>query len=81
MPSKIFSADTFSPYPVNPEVFNTRYEKILQVSREKYASDKKTVEQKIYKSIKDLEEQEEKASAYKEKLKEDKKKAKLEEKF
>lgn len=81
MPSKVFSADTFSPYPVNPEIFDVRYQKILQVSREKYATDKQSVEQKIYKSIKDLEIQEEKAEAYKEKLKEEKKKAKLAEKF
>lgn len=81
MPSKVFSADTLSPYPVNPEIFDMRYEKILQVSREKYATNREIVEQKIYKSIKDLEIQEEKAEAYKEKLKEDKKKAKLAEKF
>jgi DNA gyrase/topoisomerase IV subunit A len=81
MPSKVFSADTFSPYPVNPEIFDVRYQKILQVSREKYATDRQSVEQKIYKSIKDLEIQEEKAEAYKEKLKEEKKKAKLAEKF
>ncbi len=81
MPSKVFSADTFSPHIVNPEVFDTRYQKILQVSREKYATARDIVEHKIYKTMKDIEEQEKKAEAYKEKMKEEKKKAKLEEKF
>lgn len=60
MPSKVFSANTFPPNPIQPEVFETRYKKILQVSREKYSQSKELVEQKIYKSIQELQEQEEK---------------------
>lgn len=60
MPSKVFSANTFPPNPIQAEVFETRYKKILQVSREKYSQAKDTVEQKIYKSIQDLQEQEQK---------------------
>ena len=81
MPSKVFSSDTFSPYPVNPETFDTRYKKILQVSREKYSLSREIVEQKIYKLIKDLEEQEKKAEAFKEKLKRDKKAKDLKERW
>lgn len=66
MPSKVFSADTLPPYPISSEIFETRYKKILQVSREKYSSSKEIVEQKIYKSIKDIEEQEEKLKVLKE---------------
>jgi len=44
MPSSIFSANTFPPYSTNPEAFAARYKKILQVSREKYATPRKTVE-------------------------------------
>lgn len=69
MPSKVFSADTLPPYPIEQEIFETRYKKILQVSREKYSTSKEVVEQKIYKSIKELEEQEEKQEKIKEKLK------------
>ncbi len=70
MPSKVFSSDTFSPYPITPEAFEIRYKKILQVSREKYSASKELVEQKIYKTIKDLEEEEIKADKFKEKMKE-----------
>lgn len=70
MPSKVFSSDTFSPYPITPEAFEIRYKKILQVSREKYSAPRELVEQKIYKSIKDLEEEELKADKFKEKMKE-----------
>lgn len=66
MPSKVFSANTFPPYPIQSEVFETRYKKILQVSREKYSQSKETVEQKIYKSIQDLQEQEQKMQKEKE---------------
>lgn len=54
MPSKVFSADTFPPNPVDGDVFEIRYKKILQVSREKYSTKKEIVEEKIYKSIQDL---------------------------
>jgi len=67
MPSKVFSADTLAPNPIVKEVFETRYKKILQVSREKYSKSKEIVEQKIYKSIKDLEEEENKLAKLKEK--------------
>lgn len=80
MPSKVFSSDTFSPYPITAEAFETRYKKILQVSREKYSTAKDTVEQKIYKSIKDLEEEELKLEKMKEKFKEEKKKEKEQQK-
>lgn len=60
MPSKVFSANTLSPHSIDPEVFSNRYNKILKVSREKYSNSKDLVEEKIYKTIKDLELQEEK---------------------
>ncbi|MDD5770301.1 MAG: TraM recognition domain-containing protein, partial [Candidatus Gracilibacteria bacterium] len=60
MPSKVFSADTLAPYPITKEAFETRYNKILQVSREKYSISKDIIEQKIYKSMKDLEEEDQK---------------------
>jgi len=76
MPSKVFSADTFPPSKIDPEVFETRYNKILQVSREKFGSTKELVEQKIYKSIKDVDVQEEKLEQFKAKKKEEKEKEK-----
>ena len=71
MPSKVFSADTFPPYPIEKEVFETRYKKILQVSREKYSTPSEKVEQKIYESIQDIATQEE---VWQEKKKQNKKK-------
>lgn len=59
MPSPIFSAGTFAPYEKQEEIFQTRYKKILQVSREKYSKDKTIVEQKINKTLHDIEKQEE----------------------
>jgi len=59
MPSPVFSASTFPPPPINPEAFNARYKKILQVSREKYAKPKEKVVEKINKMMKDIEKQEE----------------------
>lgn len=53
MPSKLFSANTFWPHNASAEVFETRYKKILQVSREKYAKPKDLVEEKINKTIND----------------------------
>lgn len=49
MPSKIFSADMFWPHKKNEKEFENRYEKILQVSREKYCKPKKVVVEKINK--------------------------------
>lgn len=58
MPSPVFSAATFPPYEINQEVFELRYKKILQVSREKYAKPRNTVQEKIYKTIEEIEKQE-----------------------
>lgn len=74
MPSKVFSADTFPPSSLDPWIFEVRYNKILKVSREKYAKDKKIVEDKIYKTIKDIENQEKKWEELLAKQKEKKKK-------
>lgn len=49
MPSKIFSADMFLPHKKNEKEFENRYEKILQVSREKYCKPRKFVVEKINK--------------------------------
>ncbi len=59
MPSPVFSASTFSPNIKNEEVFSSRYEKILSVSREKYSKSRKSVESRINKSLDDIEKQEE----------------------
>ncbi|MDR2411495.1 MAG: hypothetical protein LBD88_02735, partial [Candidatus Peribacteria bacterium] len=58
MPSPIFSASTFPPNKRNDEAFKTRYDKILNVSREKYSRSKGLVEEKINKTIDDLDKQE-----------------------
>ena len=58
MPSNVFSSSTFAPNKKQEEVFTKRYEKILQVSREKYSKSKKSVEDRIYKSINDIDKQE-----------------------
>ena len=76
MPSPIFSAGTFPPYAKNDEIFASRYEKILRVSREKYGKNKESVVKKINTMIEDIERQEELL----EKRKEDFKKKKEEEK-
>ncbi len=54
MPSPVFSSSTFAPNKKNDDVFSKRYEKILQVSREKYSKSRKSVEDRIYKSIDDI---------------------------
>jgi len=76
MPSAIFSAGTFPPYPKDDEIFVARYKKILSVSREKYSKDRKMVEGKINKTMSDLEKQEDawekKKDDYKQKEKETK---------
>lgn len=58
MPSPVFSAGTISPNMKNEEVFSSRYRKILSVSREKYSTSRKTVEERINKTMSDLEKQE-----------------------
>lgn len=79
MPSPVFSAGTFPPYEINSEVFESRYNKILQVSREKYAKSRDAVQDKIYKTISDIEKQEDewekKKEAFKAKKDAEKKKA------
>lgn len=55
MPSPVFSAWTFEPNRKNEEVFQSRYKKILSVSREKYSKSRKSVELKINKSLEDIE--------------------------
>jgi len=58
MPSPVFSAATFPPHPKNPEAFDARYKKILQVSREKYSKPREKVVERINKMMKDIEKQE-----------------------
>lgn len=76
MPSPVFSASTFAPNIKQEEVFSKRYEKILQVSREKYSKPKSQVEERIYKTIDDIDKQEQawekKKQEYKEKEKQEK---------
>lgn len=59
MPSAIFSAATFPPHPRSDAEFQERYEKILQVSRERYCKPKSLVEGKINQAMKDIELEEE----------------------
>jgi len=76
MPSPVFSASTFAPNIKQDEVFSKRYEKILQVSREKYSKPKVQVEERIYKTIDDIDKLEQawekKKQEYKEKEKQEK---------
>jgi hypothetical protein len=76
MPSQIFSANTFPPHPKNSEAFESRYSKILNVSREKYSKARLTVVNRINKSMEDIEkaenEWEKKKAAFEEKKKADK---------
>lgn len=79
MPSPIFSAGTFPPYDMKEEIFQTRYDKILKVSREKYAKSRDIVVARINKTVEDIEKQEsdweKKKEAFKQKKQEEKKKA------
>jgi len=81
MPSNIFSAGTFPPYYKDDEIFHARYEKILKVSREKYSKPRKEVENRINKTLNDLEKEEnqweKKKEAYKQKEKDDKAKKRI----
>lgn len=76
MPSPVFSASTFAPNIKQEEVFAKRYEKILTVSREKYSKPRTQVEERIYKTIDDIDKQEQlwekKKQEYKEKEKQEK---------
>ncbi len=73
MPSKIFSSDTFIPHKKREDLFKKRYEKVLAVSREKYCKPKKIVEEKINKTLKEIEAQEKIWEKRKEELKKQKK--------
>lgn len=79
MPTKTFSASTFSPNIKEEKLFKSRYEKILSVSREKYSTPRKKVEEKINKMLGDIEKAEKdwdnKKEDFKKKKEEDKKKA------
>lgn len=76
MPSPVFSAWTFPPNKKNEQVFKTRYEKILSVSREKYSKSRKFVEDKTSKIMSDLEKQEEQWEKKKQEFEEKKKQEK-----
>ena len=69
MPSNIFSAGTFPPHFKDDNIFHTRYEKILKVSREKYSKPRKEVESKINKTLYDIEKQEQQWEKKKEEFK------------
>lgn len=69
MPSNIFSAGTFPPHFKDDNIFHSRYEKILKVSREKYSKPRKDVEMKINKSLSDIEKQEQQWEKKKEEFK------------
>ncbi|MDD3794301.1 MAG: type IV secretion system DNA-binding domain-containing protein [Candidatus Gracilibacteria bacterium] len=77
MPSRVFSASTFAPNKKHEEVFSKRYEKILQVSREKYSKPKNQVEEKIYKTIEDIDAQEQALEKKRLEIKEKEKQEKL----
>jgi len=84
MPSPIFSAGTFPPHESHPEEFKERYEKILQVSRERYCKKRDIVVEKINSMMKELEDAEEQWEKRKEefkKQKDEEKKKKHEEKM
>jgi hypothetical protein len=84
MPSPIFSAGTFPPHPQQPEEFQERYKKILQVSRERYCKKRSMVEEKINKTMSEIEkledEWEKKKEEFKQK-KEDEKRQKQQERM
>jgi hypothetical protein len=79
MPSKVFSASTFPPHKKDDKEFKLRYFKILNVSRERYCKNRKLVESKINKTMKDLEilekKWEKKKEEFKKKKEEEKRKA------
>ncbi len=69
MPSPIFSATTFPPQIHDSEEFKERYQRILQVSRERYCKKRSLVETKIEKSMAEIESQEEQWEKRKKELK------------
>ncbi|MCH2188228.1 type IV secretion system DNA-binding domain-containing protein [Candidatus Gracilibacteria bacterium] len=79
MPSPTFSAGTFAPNKKDDDVFSSRYNKILTVSREKYSKPRDTVQKKIAKMIEDIEQKEneweKKKEDFKNKKQEEKRKA------
>jgi vacuolar-type H+-ATPase subunit I/STV1 len=77
MPSQIFSAATFPPHLKDPVEFAERYQKILQVSRERYCKPRKLVVEKINKSMEDIEKEEDEWEKKKEEFKEKKQEEKL----
>lgn len=81
MPSPIFSADTFPPYQISSEIFESRYKKILNVSREKYGCKKDIVEKKIKDMMDKNEKDEQKHAEFIQKLKEKEKQKKQEEAY
>lgn len=81
MPSRVFSAWTFPAQKKDDEIFQARYQKILNVSREKYSSPRTSVEWKINKMLIDIEKKEEEwekqKGEFKEKKAEEKRKKHL----
>ena len=73
MPSAVFSAATFPPHSKNPEAFDARYKKILQVSREKYSKPREKVVDRINKMMRDIEKQEKEWEIKKQEFEEKKK--------
>jgi hypothetical protein len=55
MPSPIFSANTLSPNKKDEKEFETRYQKVLAVNREKYCKSRDKVVASIEKTMADLE--------------------------
>lgn len=72
MPSPIFSAQTFPPHYRDEVEFKDRYQKILQVSRERYCKPRQLVEEKINESLEKIEQEEESWEKRKEELKQKK---------
>ena len=78
MPSSVFSAGTFAPYPKDDKMFAERYDKILSVSREKYSKSRTSIEKRIKENMDEVEKQEaiweKKKDEFKNKKAEEKKK-------
>ncbi len=78
MPSPVFSAKTFPPCKKNIKAFETRYSKILNVSREKYSKPREMVVWRINKTMEDIDKAEanweKKKAEFEEKKKADKQK-------
>ena len=78
MPTKVFSATTFSPIRTRISVPEQKRDTIVKLSREKYAKPVDFVQKKIYdfnsKVIEDEKKWKKEQEAYKERIKEEKKK-------